>query len=153
MEIHIREASLEHLPHLVRHRRAMFEEMGFRDATVLDGVDTVSHQYFSEALRLGTYKAWLAEDSTGEILGGGGIVIADWPGYPGEIHAKRAWILNMYTEPRARRRAIAKQLLQTMIAWCRAEGFRAVSLHASPAGRPLYETVGFQPTNEMALKL
>jgi len=131
----------------------MFEEMGFRDAAVLDRVDIVSQRYSSEALRLGTYKAWLAEDVTGEILGGGGIVIANWPGYPGETNAKRAWILNMYTEPRARRRAIAKQLLQTMIAWCRAKGFRAVSLHASDAGRALYETVGFQQSNEMALKL
>jgi GNAT superfamily N-acetyltransferase len=131
----------------------MFEEMGFRDAAVLDRVDIVSQQYFSGALRVGAYRAWLAEDPTGEILGGGGIVIANWPGYPGEIHAKRAWILNMYTEPRARRRAIAKQLLQTMIAWCRAGGFRAVSLHASDAGRPLYEAVGFQASNEMALKL
>ena len=40
-----------------------------------------------------------------------------------------------------------------MIEWCRKKGFSAVSLHASDAGRPLYETAGFQPTNEMTLKL
>jgi GNAT superfamily N-acetyltransferase len=59
----------------------------------------------------------------------------------------------MYSEPEARRLGIAKQLLQTMLDWCRHEGFRSVALHASPAGRPLYESLGFQPTNEMRLPL
>jgi GNAT superfamily N-acetyltransferase len=153
MEIHIRNADLKDLKHLLHHRRAMFEEMGFQDIATLDRVDDVSREYFTEALRIGTYKAWLAGESNGQIVGGGGIVIANWPGYPGENHAKRAWILNMYTEPEARRRGVAKQLLKVMIDWCRSEGFSAVSLHASPAGRPLYETVGFRQTNEMKLTL
>jgi GNAT superfamily N-acetyltransferase len=59
----------------------------------------------------------------------------------------------MYTEPGARRRGVAKRLLEVMINWCRIKGFSGVSLHASSAGRPLYETVGFQQTNEMILKL
>jgi len=153
MQFHIREADLNDLQHLVHHRRAMFEEMGYREPAVLRQVEQSSQEYFAQALRLGTYKAWLADASDTRILAGGGIVIADWPGFPGESLAKRAWILNMYTEPAARRRGIAKQLLQTMLDWSRANGFRTVSLHASPAGRPLYEFLGFQPTNEMRLPL
>jgi GNAT superfamily N-acetyltransferase len=153
MEIQIRKASADDLNHIMYHRRAMFEEMGFRDFAVLDQVEESSREYLSAALRLGTYKAWLAEDSNARVVAGGGIVIANWPGYPGETLAKRAWILNMYTEPEARRRGVAKQILETMIDWCRMEGFRTVSLHASPAGRPLYEASGFQPSNEMRLTL
>ena len=153
MRIHIREASLDDLSHIVHHRRAMFEDMGYNDSAALRQVDQSSREYFTEALRLGTYKAWLAETSEARVIAGGGIVIADWPGYPGETLAKRAWILNMYTEPEARRRGVAKQLLQTMLDWCRHQGFRTVSLHASPAGQPLYESLGFQPTNEMRLTL
>jgi GNAT superfamily N-acetyltransferase len=153
MEIHIRTASVEDLKHILHHRRAMFEEIGFRDAAVLGRVEDLSREYFEEALRIGTYRAWLAEDLNGQIVGGGGIVIADWPGYPGENHAKRVWILNMYTEPGARRLGVARRLVEVMIEWCRVKGFSAVSLHASSAGRPLYETVGFQETNEMMLKL
>jgi GNAT superfamily N-acetyltransferase len=152
-QFHIRSANLNDLHHLVHHRRAMFENMGHRDPAMLDRVDRASHEYFSEALRLGTYKAWLAETPEPRVVAGGGIVIANWPGYPGESLAKRAWILNMYTEPESRRRSLAKQLLQTMLDWCRNEGFRSISLHASPAGRPLYESLGFQPTNEMRLSL
>lgn len=131
----------------------MFEEMGFRDAAVLGRVEAVSQEYFTQALRAGTYLGWMADDANGQVVGGGGIVVADWPGFPGENHAKRAWILNMYTEPRARRCGVANQLMQAMIAWCRKEGYGSVSLHASEAGRPLYENMDFQPTNEMSLKL
>jgi GNAT superfamily N-acetyltransferase len=153
MEIPIRPAHHGDLMHIVHHRRAMFEEMGYRDPSVLDQVDQSSREYFGEALRTGAYKAWLAEDPSGRVLAGGGIVIADWPGYPGESLAKRAWILNMYTEPEARRRGIAKEILEVIIDWCRAAGFRSVSLHASPAGRPLYQCAGVQQTNEMRLTL
>lgn len=153
MEIRIREAGDEDLKHILHHRRAMFEEMGFQDAAVLDNVESVSREYFSEALRTGSYRGWIAEGLNGQIVGGGGIAVADWPGYPGENHAARAWILNMYTEPGVRRRGVAKRLLEAMIEWCRINGFRAVSLHTSSAGRPLYETMGFQPTSEMTLKL
>jgi GNAT superfamily N-acetyltransferase len=153
MEIHIRKAGFEDLKHILHHRRAMFDEMGFRDAAVLDRVEECSREYLSEALRSGAYRGWLAQGSDGQIVGGGGIVIAAWPGYPGENHAAKAWILNMYTEPGARRRGVAKRLLEVMIGWCRTEGFSVVSLHASSAGRVLYETIGFRQTNEMALKL
>jgi GNAT superfamily N-acetyltransferase len=131
----------------------MFAEMGFRDTGVLDRVEGSSREYFSEAIRIGRYRGWLAEELNGQNVGGGGIVVADWPGYPGENHAERAWILNIYTEPEPRRCGVAKRLLEVMIEWCRTRRFSAVSPHASSAGRPLYEKVCFQQTNEMMLKL
>jgi GNAT superfamily N-acetyltransferase len=59
----------------------------------------------------------------------------------------------MYTEPALRRSGVAKQLLEAMLAWCRKNEFSSVSLHASVAGRPLYEKMGLGPTNKMILKL
>jgi len=38
-----------------------------------------------------------------------------------------------------------------MLDECRAQGLKRVSLHASPAGQSIYETLGFKPTNEMRL--
>jgi hypothetical protein len=43
--------------------------------------------------------------------------------------------------------------MKVMIAWCRENGFTSVGLHASEEGRPLYEQLSFQPTNEMRLNL
>lgn len=137
MDIQIRRATAEDLKHIPHHRLAMFEEMGFRDTAVLGQVEAVSREYFTEALRAGRYLGWMAEDSNGEVVVGGGIVVADWPGFPGERHANRAWILNIYTEARARRCGVAKKLMEAMISWCRGQGYGMVALHASEAGRPL----------------
>jgi len=132
----------------------MFEDMGHANSAELDAVDETARNYFEAALLDGTYKGWLAEDTANaQVVAGGGVVIVPWPGYPGERFAARVWILNMYTEPPARRRGIAKKLVVTMTAWCRVHGFGAVSLHASPEGRLVYETLGFQPSNEMKLGL
>ncbi|HKW64917.1 MAG TPA: GNAT family N-acetyltransferase [Candidatus Acidoferrum sp.] len=153
MEIKIRRACAADLKHILHHRLAMFQEMGFRDSTVVDQVEAVSREYFTAALPKGTYVGWMAEDSSGQVVGGGGIVVADWPGYPGEKLAKRAWILNMYTEPGARRLGVARELMRAMVEWCRSAGYGSVSLHASEAGRLLYEGLGFRQTNELSLKL
>jgi hypothetical protein len=40
-----------------------------------------------------------------------------------------------------------------MVEWCRAQGFHSVRLAASDAGRPLYQSLGFNPTHEMKLEL
>ncbi len=40
----------------------------------------------------------------------------------------------------------------TILDWLKQRGFRAVNLHASAEGRPLYEKLGFEATNEMRLK-
>jgi GNAT superfamily N-acetyltransferase len=52
-----------------------------------------------------------------------------------------------------RRKGVARELMKVMIAWCRENGFTSVGLHASEEGRPLYEQLSFQPTNEMRLNL
>jgi GNAT superfamily N-acetyltransferase len=66
---------------------------------------------------------------------------------------RRAWVLNVYTEPDFRRRGLARRVMETIAAWCAAQGLSRVFLHASDAGRPLYESLGFEPTNEMKLGL
>ena len=43
--------------------------------------------------------------------------------------------------------------METMIAWCKGKSFARVTLHASEDGRHLYESLGFEPTNEMSLQL
>jgi len=152
-EIFIRQATARDLNHILGHRRSMFEAMGERDSASLDAMARVSENYFRSALENGTYRAWLAEASQGHVVGGGGVVISAWPAMPRAPQARRATILNMYTEPAYRRRGIARRLMWTMIDWLMEQGFCEVSLHASDFGRPLYEQLGFQPTKEMRLTL
>ena len=128
----------------------MYEAMGHKDQALLDEVLRVSEIYFRTALVSGGYRGFVAETG-GRVVGGGGIVINDWPAHPRETMPSRVWILNMFVEPEFRRRGIARRLMEAMIDWCRQAGYRNVSLHASADGRALYESMGFVPTNEMRL--
>jgi GNAT superfamily N-acetyltransferase len=84
---------------------------------------------------------------------GGAVLLSPWPSHTYDGECRRATILNVYTYPEFRRRGIARQLMGTMIDWCRDQGLAVVYLHASPDGRPLYEALGFEPTAEMRFKL
>lgn len=152
-EITIRGATVEDIPVLLRHRRMMWWDMGRRDPAMLDLMDRAAGEYFPQAVADGSYRGFLAVNESGKIVGGGGIVISRWPGVYAQPLPRRAMILNMYVEHEHRRRGVARRLMECMIEWCRKNGFANVGLHASEEGRPLYEKLGFQPTNEMRLDL
>ena len=58
-------------------------------------------------------------------------------------------VVNVYTERAWRRRGVADALMRELLRWCRANGIESIVLHASGEGRPLYQKLGFTPTNEM----
>jgi ribosomal protein S18 acetylase RimI-like enzyme len=150
--LHIRIATLDDIPEILRQRRRMYEDMNYSDADALTGMVSVSAEYLAKALSNGSFRAWLAS-AEDRVVAGGAIVISPWPAHPYDQECRRATILNVYTHPEYRRRGIARTLMQTMIDWCRREGFVRVSLHASKDGRSLYESLGFEIGNEMVLKL
>jgi GNAT superfamily N-acetyltransferase len=152
-ETKIRMATLAEIPSLLRHRRMMWWDMGRRDEAALDLMLKAASEYFSSAVADGSYRGFLAVNETGEVIGGGGIVISPWPGMLNQPRPQRAMILNMYVEHEHRRCGVARALMKAMIAWCRENNFAYVALHASDAGRPLYEQLGFKPTTEMQLEL
>jgi GNAT superfamily N-acetyltransferase len=147
----IREAIETDIPEILRQRRKMYEDM-HADPATLDSMASLSFPYLKTAMADGTFRAWLAADED-RVVAGGAIVISPWPAHPYDLECRRVTILNVYTDPEYRRRGIALQLMQTMIAWCKREGFARVTLHASDDGRHLYEFLGFEPSNEMRLKL
>ncbi|HXX64798.1 MAG TPA: GNAT family N-acetyltransferase [Bacteroidota bacterium] len=149
----IREGNLEDLDTILTHRRNMFVDIGYRDDLVLDVVDSNARPFFRERIADGRYRAWLVETQGGEVVAGGGIMIFDHVASPRDPHTQRAHIVNVYTEPTYRRRGFARKLMEIMVQWCKDQGFGSVTLYASKDGRPLYETMGFKPTNEMRLML
>jgi len=145
-----RSATPADLDVILRHRREMFREMGGKYEQLLGTFEFASQRYFQAALDDGAYYGLFAEDG-GEIVAGGGVVIADWPGSPLNFEPRRAWILNIYVEPQQRRQGLARTITKTLVGWCQQNGFQSVSLHASEYGRELYEKLGFHETNEMRL--
>jgi GNAT superfamily N-acetyltransferase len=152
LAIAIRAATPEDIPEILRQRRAMYEAMGERDDTKLSAMGALSQEYLQRAVVDGSFRSWLAHVGA-RVAGGGAIVISPWPAHPYDLECRRATILNVFTYPEFRRQGVARGVMLEMIAWCRRENFAGVTLHASDDGRHLYESLGFQPSNEMKLKL
>ena len=53
------------------------------------------------------------------------------------------WIGALGVVPRARRRGLGAALTEACVTWLRERGAKTVLLHATDAGRPVYERVGF----------
>jgi GNAT superfamily N-acetyltransferase len=149
----LRGATPDDIGIVMHHRRSMFCDMGHRDGRELAAMIATSEPLFLTGLTTGSYRGWFFAAPSGTVVAGGGIILLDYHSSPTDPLAKRPFIVNMYTEPEYRRRGLARRLMGTMIDWCREEGFGGVLLHASDEGRPLYESLGFEPTNEMHLKL
>lgn len=151
-EVLIRQARVEDIPVIVRHRLAMYQAMGVGDVKSRAEMAAASARILPEAMADGSFRSWLAEVN-GRAVAGGGVFVTQWLSHPRDLLCRRATILNVYTDPEYRRRGIARKLMETILACCRSEGFADVFLHASHEGRPLYEGMGFQMGNEMRLKL
>ncbi len=58
----------------------MFQDMGYTDEDELEAMSTSSAHWLIPALAEGRYRGWLAELPGGEIVAGGGLLIAPWLG-------------------------------------------------------------------------
>jgi GNAT superfamily N-acetyltransferase len=140
-DIRVRPATLADADVLVRHRIAMFTDMGVPlDAAQLD---TAFRAWLAEVMPAGSYRAWLAETAAGEVAAGGGITIIPWPPGPRYAGDRLAFVYNVYAEPSHRRRGLARLIMETIHAWCRAEGITSLALNASADGQPLYKAMGY----------
>jgi GNAT superfamily N-acetyltransferase len=141
---------------LGEHRALMFQEMGRLAADAVEIVTRTAAAYFETAIPGGAYAAWVAApiDQPTVIVAGGGalrrtLLPRPHDGHPEVIVDEEALIVNVYTDPAWRRLGIAASIMGHILDWTRAEGIARVVLHASAAGRPMYERMGFVPTNEM----
>jgi len=150
--ITIRETQLEDLEEILLHRRYMFRDMGQRDEAILDAIVCTSRPFIRQSLIDKSYLGWFAIASDGKVAAGVGLMLNPWVASPRDPnHARRPYLLNVYTYPEFRKRGLARLLTQNSIEWCRENGYRTLWLHASEQGRRVYESLGFQPTNEMKL--
>lgn len=152
MSIVLRLATLADVAILASHRRLMFEEMGTGTPEGRAMMDTYFVEWVANKMKNKEYFSWLACDGE-QVVAGAGVWFLDWPPTPDGYHGKRAYIYNVYTEQAYRSQGIARRLVEQVISTCEEMGVRYIRLHASDAGRPLYESIGFLPTNEMSLHL
>ena len=148
----IRLATIDDAAIIARHRAAMFFDMRYVDEQQAQAIESNSLPMLREMLVSGEYRGWLVEFE-GQIVAGGGMILRRLlPRLDCISGGEEAYILNMFTERKHRRKNLAREILQTMLAWCQENKVGKISLHASDEGRPLYERLGFVPTNEMRLQ-
>jgi GNAT superfamily N-acetyltransferase len=151
----IRQATVSDAAVIARHRVGMFSDMGqvpteALAATLLE----TSTAALAALLRERSYIGWLAIAEGDRVLAGAGAHVQSQ--LPRISHngiavttAPVPLVVNVYTEPEFRGMGIARALMDIVLKWAKAQGCDRVVLHASDAGRPLYQSLGFAPTNEM----
>ena len=145
----VRMGTLADVAVIAAHRRLMFEAMGALTAEDGPALEVSSRKYLMEALAAGEYLAWLAEWE-GRVVGGAGAVLRRLLPRPRHLEGgQEAYVLNVWLDEAHLERGVATRLMRELMAWCEARGIRRVSLHASDAGRRVYERLGFTATNEM----
>jgi GNAT superfamily N-acetyltransferase len=147
----IRPATVEDAALIAAQRRAMFFDMGHCNARTLDSMTEAFLPWVRHKMSAGEYLGWFAIADDGGVAAGAGLWLMDWPPHMVGPGSRRGNILNVYTRPEFRRQGLARRLTETAVDWCRANGVRTVILHASNEGRPLYQALGFEASNEMRL--
>ena len=148
-EYRIRRATIDDARVIAHQRAAMFRDMGDLAGDDVAKLEDAAFVYIRQMMAEQRYLGWLAERQ-GNVVGGAGMIISQLLPRPGAIEGgAQALICNVYCEPEHRRRGLARALITTMLEWCRSERMAKIVLHASPDGRPLYESLGFVQTNEM----
>lgn len=130
--------------------------MGELPSGVYDPLIDAARAYLTQAITDGRYVGWVAEldAGSGAIIGGAGLQLREFLPRPDVarerlVRGPQGLIVNVYTERAWRRKGVADALMRELLQWCRGNGIESVVLHASDEGRPLYEKLGFRPTNEM----
>ena len=134
---------------IARHRVSMFRDMGMLHDHDAAALEAGAQAHLTTALADGTYFGWLIKHDGVVVAGAGVIVRPLLPRPESPYGGEDVEVLNVYTEPAHRRRGLARRLVEHVLTWARARSLQRISLHASDEGRPLYEQLGFVPTNEM----
>ena len=114
-------------------------------------VERESYNYYRKAICDGSHIAYLVFEGNCFVGAGGVSFFQVMPTYHNPS-GNKAYIVNMYTNPKYRRMGIASKTLDMLVRDIKKRGVTAISLEATDMGRPLYEKYGFVKMNhEMEL--
>lgn len=130
----------------------MFEDAG-RPEVALQAMAAPFRHWLESKLAAGAYQGWVAEFD-GQAVAGLGLMFIDWPPHPDHPACdRRGYVLNVYVEPEHRRQGLAERLMRMAEDEARSKNVPMMVLHATQAGRRLYERMHWKATTEMSLLL
>lgn len=150
MELLYKKATIEDIDILTKTRIEVLRAANqLSDDANMTEVEKQSYEYYSKALRDGSHTAYLVFDGTNFIGAGGVSYYRVMPTYHNPS-GNKAYIMNMYTSPKYRRKGIAYKTLDLLVRDAKSRGVNVILLEATEMGRPLYEKYGFvKMNNEM----
>ena len=130
-------------PELLRLAAMMYESMGLGSS----GPKWREHATKLLADRLGgdDVVVFAVDDpsESGKLVAcGGAAIIQRLPG-PSTPSGRWGYVQWMATDPKYRRRGLARAILTAIVDWLGARGVTNVELHATAMGEPLYRSFGF----------
>jgi len=138
---------------IVEFRLAMFDDMSGAEAGLTPRPESLgrdNERWVAEHLG-SDFFAWIA-DLDGRPVASAGLVWFAHPPGPLNPIGTEAYILNVYTRPEARRRGLARALMERLVEEAGRAGVGRIWLRASDEGRPLYEAMGFRTGNYLELR-
>lgn len=147
-------ATLEDLDILTSTRIEVLRAANKLDESVdMSEVEKESREYYQAALADSSHIAILVYDGE-KVIGTGGVSFYRvMPTYHNPS-GRKAYIMNMYTDPAHRRKGIAYHTLDMLVKKSKELGITHIALEATDMGRPLYEKYGFvKMKDEMELSL
>jgi ribosomal protein S18 acetylase RimI-like enzyme len=145
----VRPVGADDLELICRHREMMFQEAGFAGGP-LRTMTAHFRAWLQPRLADGSYFGYLLIDA-GRPVAGVGLMLIDWPPHPAHpTQDRRGYVLNVYVEPAHRRQGLAQRLMTMAEAEFARRGVGFAILHATEAGRPLYQQNGWNQTSEMS---
>lgn len=140
-------AGTEDLELLVRTRIEVLRAANhLGDDTDMGFIEKQSREYYEVSLETETHVAYLVFDGERCVGAGGVSFFRVMPTYLNPT-GRKAYIMNMYTDPDYRRRGIARHTLELLVEETKKKGISHISLEATDMGRPLYERFGFIKMN------
>lgn len=153
MAIEWKRADLGQLEELVALRLRVLRAANLLpEDTPMPDIEAATRQYYRQALQDETCVILTATDGE-QIVCTGAVCFYQVMPTCDVSSGLKAYIMSMYTEPAWRRRGLARQTLHMLIEEAHRRGIQWITLEATAAGRPLYESMGFvQMQHEMVLQ-
>lgn len=147
MNLTYKKATLEDIDILTKTRIKVLRAANqLSDDVDMNEVEKESYNYYQKSLQDGSHIAYLVFDGKCVVGTGGVSFFQVMPTYHNPS-GKKAYIMNMYTDIKYRRKGIALKLLDMLVEAAKNKGITAISLEATDMGRPLYEKYGFIKMN------
>jgi GNAT superfamily N-acetyltransferase len=136
---------------LAEHRAAVWVETDRWTSAELQPQVPVWRDFFRRCMRDDSYAAFIAEDG-GAAIGSGGLLTYLTIPRPGFASDRAGRVQSVYVAPHARRRGVARAIVQHIVDLARRKQLTSLVLHPTEAARALYADFGFRPADEMMLR-